>query len=115
MQGVFFLMAEKTLVNIQEAFMHFDFRQLVPSTKNWSECTDGNDSDVFRYWNATKLFFRRGLFNDRAFPAIWNVTIPDKTLEQCEEEDTTSEQFEEEHKTSKQFGQEKVAVPAEPP
>jgi hypothetical protein len=33
------------------------------------------------------LFFRRGLFNDRAFPAIWNVTIPDTTLEQFELEE----------------------------
>jgi hypothetical protein len=83
----FLEVAIKTLSEIHQAFMEFDFRPLVRPTNNWSEYNDGNDIDVFQIWNATNLFFRRGLFNDRAFPAIWNVTIPDKTLEQYELEE----------------------------
>jgi hypothetical protein len=76
------------MVSVNEMFaalIEFDFRPLLPSGKDWKNSADGNDNDVYHIWNATNLFFRRGLYNDEPFPAIRNVNIPDETLEDFQE------------------------------
>jgi hypothetical protein len=77
----FFAMARKNLKDVTDAIMNFDFRSLLPEEKEWPEICDGNDTDIYKIWNATNLWFRRGIFDDKPFPPIHYVAISELTLE----------------------------------
>jgi hypothetical protein len=75
--SAFLVQARESLNKIQHDFIAFDFRQVQDGVR---------DADIMRLWNLVNLFFRRGLFNDKPFLVIRNVTITEKTLEKFEEE-----------------------------
>lgn len=83
--NTFHELAKTAISDMHAAFMKFDFRPLLPPGKVWPLGPDKLDRDVAKIWNATHLFFRRGLYNETPFPAIRHVTLPTMTLEETEE------------------------------
>jgi hypothetical protein len=78
----FFELARMNIKDMQAALMNFDIRTLLPASKQWEENNDGNDTDVYKIWNGVNAFFRRGVFDEEAFPGIYYVAMSDKTLEE---------------------------------